>query len=120
MVPSSPDSFEKSRRWKPGCHLNFSNNNFLKKKVARRLHILFLGIFEKIYNKESGKQIKFQEFQNISKLLQTVTKNYYKETEFITNCDRYCKIWYDKRLLQSVAVITKCDNYYKVRRNTFL
>ena len=87
--------------------------------MTRRLHILFLGLFEKIYNKESGKQIKFQEFQNISKLLQTVTKNYYKETEFITNCDRYYKIWYDKRLLQSVAVITKCDNYCKVRRNTF-
>ena len=26
----------------------------------------------------------------------------------------------DKRLLQSVAGIIKCDNYYKVRRNTLL
>ena len=40
-------------------------------------------------------------------LLQNETENSY--AKFITNCDR--------SLLQSASGITKCDSYYKVRRN---
>ena len=39
--------------------------------------------------------------------LQNETENNYQK--FITNCDR--------SLLQSTSGITKCDSYYKVRRN---
>ena len=68
----------------------------------------------------------------ITKLLQSVTKVYYKvrqvlqSTSGITKCNRLllhsasgitkC----DRLLLQSVSGITKCDSYYTVRRNNVL
>ena len=43
---------------------------------------------------------------------------YYKAWQtIITKCVRYCKVW--QTLLQSASGITKCDSYYKVRRNIF-
>ena len=51
----------------------------------------------------------------ITKVSQIITEVYYKmrqvlqSTLGITRCDRL--------LLQSASVITKCDSYYKVRRN---
>ena len=73
---------------------------------------------------------KWQRKQFITKLLQSVTKVYYKvsqvlqRTSGITKCDRLLIknasgiTKYDRLLLQNApAVITKCDSYYKVSRN---
>ena len=46
----------------------------------------------------------------ITKLLQSVTKVYYKVWQtVITKYVKYYQVWQ--------GVITKCDSYYKVRRN---
>ena len=51
----------------------------------------------------------------IMKLLQSVTKVYYKVCKVLQNVtDCYCKV---RKVLQGVqAVITKCVRYYKVRQ----
>ena len=61
-------------------------------------------------------------YYKLLQALQLVTDCYYKVrqvvqsvTDFIRKCVRYCKVW--QTLLQSASGITKCDNYYKVRRN---
>ena len=52
----------------------------------------------------SEKQRKLHEFEE--HLLRNVTKN----------CDRYYKV--RQNLLQSVTVMIKCENYWKMRRST--
>ena len=59
----------------------------------------------------------------ITKLLQSVTQVYYKVCQVlqsVTDCYyKVCQILQSVRLLlQSASGITKCDSYYKVRRNT--
>ena len=58
-----------------------------------------------------------------TKLLQSVTQVYYKVCQVlqsVTDCYyKVCQILQSVRLLlQSASGITKCDSYYKVRRNT--
>ena len=76
--------------------------------MTGKLPIFFLGL-GKIFVTKYDKQEK-------------ITQLYFKIV--IAKCDKellQCvtaiKMW-DKRLLQSVTDITKCDNYYKVRRNS--
>ena len=59
----------------------------------------------------------------ITKLLQSVTQVYYKVCQVlqsVTDCYyKVCQVLQSVRLLlQSASGITKCDSYYKVRRNT--
>ena len=59
----------------------------------------------------------------ITKLLQSVTQVYYKVSQVlqsVTDCYyKVCQVLQSVRLLlQSASGITKCDSYYKVRRNT--
>ena len=48
------------------------------------------------------------------KLLQSVANDYYKVWQLLQSVTGITK--YDKTLLQNVSRITKCENYYKVRR----
>ena len=59
----------------------------------------------------------------ITKLLQSVTQVYYKVCQVLQSVTDYyykvCQVLQSVRLLlQSASGITKCDSYYKVRRNT--
>ena len=77
MVPSSLDSFEKSKLWKSGCFLNSLYKQFLLKSLTRRPSHTFLGYF---YRNLQKILTKFKISQYDKNLLQTVTD--------ITKCDK--------------------------------
>ena len=116
MVTSSLESFVRSCQWKFECYLLFLLWQFLLKSLAKRLHMLCLGLFEKSFTKCDRKFYAFK--SNCYKVWQ---KNYYKvwrslqvETEFMAKCDRYFKVWQEitRKVWQvplSVNIITKWD-----------
>ena len=67
----------------------------------------------------------------ITKLLQSVTDVYYKVRQVLQSLTEvYCEVCqvlqsasvikkHDSLLLQTVSGVIKCDDYFKVRRNTF-
>ena len=52
---------------------------------------------------------KCDRYYKVSQVSQNLTENYYKSVIGVRKCD--------KKILQSMTGITKCNSYYKVRRN---
>ena len=77
--------------------------------MTKRLHTLFLGLFEKVYYKVWQNRESFTNFKIIIIKCEKVWQVLQSKTEFNTTCDNK---------LLCVSGITKADNYYKVRRNT--
>ena len=53
----------------------------------------------------------------ITKLLQSLTEVYYEMCQVLQSASVIKK--HDSLLLQAVSGVTKCDDYFQVRRNTF-
>ena len=53
----------------------------------------------------------------ITKLLQSLTEVYYEVCQVLQSASVIKK--HDSLLLQAVSGVTKCDDYFQVRRNTF-